>query len=93
MKGRPRLFAPRKPFKRAREMKNKVTGWGNILIGQEDPIHPAEGAQDAIEGLHQKGGSPPKRPVLTDQIVKKRLRFCRKYRNWKTRTGEHYVFQ
>jgi hypothetical protein len=54
MKERPRLFASRNPFKRPREMKKEVNGWSNISIGQEDPIHPAEGAQDAIEGL-QKG--------------------------------------
>ncbi len=71
MKERLRLFASRNPFKSAWELKKEVISWGDILVRR-------------IQFILQKELKVPSRVaaiklLLTDLMVKKRLRFFRKY--------------
>jgi hypothetical protein len=75
MKERLMIFASRQPFKSARELKNKVMGWGDISVRRIQFILQKE--------LKMPSRVAAKKPLLTDLMVKKRLRFCRKYKDWK----------
>jgi hypothetical protein len=84
MKDRLRTFASRHPFKSARELKNEVMGWGNISVRRIQFILQKE--------LKMPSRVAAKKPLLTDLMIKKRLRFCKKYRNWKEHDWRNVMY-
>ncbi len=74
MKDRLRQAVLKHPFKSTKELKKDVPGWDKISVRMIQHV------------LQKQLGLPSrvaaKKPLLTQAMVKKRLRFCLKYKNW-----------
>jgi hypothetical protein len=69
-----KIYVTRNPFKTARELKNEVFGWEDILVRRIQEI-----LKDQFK-LSSRAAA--KKPMLTKAMVKKKDSFCRKYRHW-----------
>lgn len=79
-----RRYVLRFPFKTARELKKEVAGWQDKSVRN-------------IQRVCQKRLCLPsrcaaKKPLLTEKMVRKRLAFCRKHRNWTEKEWETVMF-
>lgn len=84
MKIRLKMFVMRYPFKTARELKNEVAGWSKISVRR---------IQEVLQkDLNMPARKAAKKPLLTPQMVKKRLAFCRKFSSWTPEQWEKVMF-
>lgn len=72
------------PFKTARELKNDVPGWSDISVRRIQHILQKE--------LDLPARRAAKKPLLTDKMVRKRLKFCKKYRSWTEKQWRDVMF-
>jgi hypothetical protein len=73
MKDRPRCYVTQFPFKNAKELKTEVGGWSNISVRIIQHVLQKQW------GLLLRKAS--KKPLLTQKMIEKRLKFCNKYKN------------
>lgn len=74
MKDRLRRHVLQHPFKSAKQLRRDVIGWQKISVRSIQHVLKKE------LGLPSRVAA--KKPLLTPAMVKKRLRFCKKYVNW-----------
>jgi hypothetical protein len=84
MKNRLRQAVLKHPFKSAKELKKDVPGWDKISV------HMIQHVLQKQLGLPSRVAA--KKPLLTQTMVKKRLRFCLKYKNWTERDWASVMF-
>jgi transposase len=84
MKDRLRRYVSQFPFKTAKELKNEVGGWSNISVRIIQHV-----LQKQL-GLPSRKAS--KKPLLTQKMLEKRLKFCNKYKHWKESDWEQVMF-
>jgi hypothetical protein len=93
--GRPRLTDYRKddrlrrhllrnPFKTAKELKREVIGWNNFSVRTTQLV--------CQKRLELPSRCAAKKPLLTAQMVKKTIAFCKKHKNWTEDQWEDVMF-
>jgi hypothetical protein len=79
-----RSFFSRFPFITAREVKQELAGFSNILVRR---------IQEVLQkNLKMPSRTAAKKPLLTAQMTWKRIKFCKKYLNWAPKLWENILF-
>ncbi len=84
LKSRLKQAVLKNPFRSVRELKKEVPGWDNISV------HMIQHVLQKQLGL--PSGVATKKPLLTQAMVKKRLKFCHKYKHWAERDSASIMF-
>jgi hypothetical protein len=74
-----RRYLTAHPFKTAKELKSEVAGWSNVSVRTIQTI--------CQKRLEMPSRCATKKPLLTEKIVRKRIAFCKKHRDWTKPTG------